>query len=349
MPYFVCSLILIITLITSPQTFAQSRSAQDVALRKNIQTSITGIDAKLNDINTTIAKIERNIGVLEKNIKDIKTQELSLKKVLSVDVQKHHLAMANLARIERQPLRAMLTYDAFAIQPQRQPILAISRKALNRDIEQSRTKLRELLIVTYEAELKQQALTTALANMQTQREKLQKLHTEQKKVMALSPRELRKLATRSTKLGEEGNLKELLKLETNLSGIIPKIRKPKYGTLPLKGIVTQDFGKKDKRTELPAKGITIAGIQGQEVVAVRDGRILYNGKFKGFGSLIIMEHEKSTHSLYGGITNKDLKTGTFITAGTQLGKLSETDKKPSLYLEVRKNGKSVNPTGWLPK
>jgi len=339
---------LVLCLLMAAPAMAQSASFRDAKIREDIQTAIQTIDKKLLEIDQTITEINEKIAPIEANIREIKTQEFELKQILSADVQRHHLAVANLARIERQPLRALFAYDILAVQPQRQPILNISRKVLNQNIQDSRKQLRDLLIITHAIETQQQALTLALADLTARKGELQNLRQKQANLLTLAPQERRDLALQTANMSKSGDLKSLLQVETNLSGIMPKIRPTQTGRLPLDGVVVQNFGDKDPLTGLAAKGMRIAGVVGQEVYAVHDGRVLYSGPFKGYGNLVIMEHEKGVHSLYAGMENTPLEAGTFMNAGSKLGALPKQGDDLSLYLELRRGGTPADPNGWLP-
>lgn len=348
MPFKITLIALSFLFFAVPAAMAQSAAVRDAKIRTDIQSAIQNIDKKIADIDQTVAEINEKTASIESNIRDLKTQEFELKQVLSADVQRHHLAVANIARIERQPLRALFAYDILAVQPQRQPILNISRKVLNQNIQDSRKQLRDLLIITHEAETQQQALKLALADLTARKDDLKTLRQQQAKLLTLPPQDRRDLALQTANMSKSGDLKSLLQVETNLSGIMPKIRPTQTGRLPLDGVVIQNFGDKDPLTGLGAKGMRIAGVVGQEVHAVRDGRVLYSGPFKGYGNLVIMEHEKGVHSLYAGMAETALEAGTFINAGGKLGALPKEGDDLSLYLELRRNSTPSDPNDWLP-
>ena len=327
---------------------AQNSSTQDAQLRANMQSTIKQMDKKLAEIDATVAEINIKTDAIEANIRELKTEEMNIKQVLSADVQRHHLAVANIARIERQPLRALFAYDILAVQPQRQPILNISRKVLNENIQDSRKKLRDLLVITHEAETQKQALRLALNDLTARKDELKALRQKQAKLLTLSPQDRRTLAATTASMSKSGDLRSLLQVETNLSGIMPKVRPTQHGRLPLDGVVIQKYGEKDPLTSLSAKGMRIAGVIGQDVHVVRDGRVLYSGPFKGYGNLVIMEHEKGVHSLYAGMAKSTLEAGTFLTAGSVLGTLPKEGEDLALYLEVRRNGVPSDPDSWLP-
>ena len=116
---------------------------------------------------------------------------------------------------------------------------------------------------------------------------------------------------------------------------------------PVKGRVASGFVPGD-----PArKGIDIAGRLGQAVVASEAGRVVYAGNgLIGYGTLIILKHNKNYLSAYGYNRRLLVKEGDKVKRG---GRLAEMGKdihgKPRLHFEIRRNGTPVNPLKLLPR
>lgn len=343
-------LLVVLTLVFFSLTegaWAQTLSARDAQLRERIEDQLSQTTQTLRKINTSINQTQDKMAELESELARLREEEIRLQDVLSENIQKHHLAMANLARLERQPMRAMLTYDAFKVQPQRQPIMAISRKAMNKRIEENREKLAELLQVTHKKEIHQGQLTAAQERLEAHRTELANLQQKQRKLLSLPPQERRKFEAQTRKVARLGDIEKLLSMSNALSGVqTPEHLAQKADNLPLKGVVTTRFGQLNPKTGIAANGVRIQGVPGQTVKAVRDGRILYAGPFKGFGFLVIMEHADGVHSLYGGMEKTHQDVGSYLSAGNAIGSLPEEDG-PQLYLEVREDGEPINPQRWL--
>lgn len=69
------------------------------------------------------------------------------------------------------------------------------------------------------------------------------------------------------------------------------------------------------------------------------------GPFRGYGSLLIIEHGEGYHSLIAGFDRLDSVVGQYLLAGEPVGIMGET--APKLYLEMRQNGEAINPLPWL--
>ncbi len=112
---------------------------------------------------------------------------------------------------------------------------------------------------------------------------------------------------------------------------------------PTKGKVLENFSES-------AKGIDIAGKQGQAVSASAAGKVVYSGAgLRGYGRLIIIKHNNTYLSAYAH-NNKLLVTeGQTVTKGQKIAEMGTTDANPvRLHFEIRKNGKPVDPLKHLP-
>ncbi len=93
------------------------------------------------------------------------------------------------------------------------------------------------------------------------------------------------------------------------------------------------------------KGIDIYGTEGQSIVAINDGKVVYSGNgLKGYGNLIIIKHNDSYLSAYAHNKVNLVKEGATVKRGQQIATMGTDDSgKAMLHLEVRKNGKPVDP------
>ena len=94
-----------------------------------------------------------------------------------------------------------------------------------------------------------------------------------------------------------------------------------------------------------SKGINIYGKDGQPIVAINDGKVVYSGNgLKGYGNLIIIKHNDSYLSAYAHNKANLVKEGAQVKKGQQIATMGTDDSgKFVLHLEVRKNGKPVDP------
>lgn len=136
------------------------------------------------------------------------------------------------------------------------------------------------------------------------------------------------------------------------SGAAISIR-PFQGALdwPIAGRVIGRFGRdKGSRfgTAIARNGIEIEASGGLPVSAVHDGTVAYAAPFTGFGNLVIVDHGGHAYTLYGYLSSIAVTKGGRIARGAKVGTVGSGPKsQPSLYFEVRVDGKAVDPLQWL--
>lgn len=94
-----------------------------------------------------------------------------------------------------------------------------------------------------------------------------------------------------------------------------------------------------------SKGVDITGVEGQPITAVADGKVLYSGNgLKGYGNLIIIRHDNSYLSAYAYNKSNLVKEGAMVKQGQNIATMGHMDSNQAmLHLEVRKNGKPIDP------
>ena len=96
------------------------------------------------------------------------------------------------------------------------------------------------------------------------------------------------------------------------------------------------------------EGITIETRRAAHVVAVRRGTVVFAGPFRGYGRLLIIEHDEGYHVLLAGLDRIDAVVGDEVLAGEPVGAMTaSSNRTPELYLELRRSGRPINPLPWL--
>ncbi len=117
--------------------------------------------------------------------------------------------------------------------------------------------------------------------------------------------------------------------------------------LPASGRVVHRFGAADGDGGR-AEGITIETRPAAHVVAPRRGRVVFAGPFRGYGRLLIIEHDEGYHVLLAGLDRIDAVVGDEVLAGEPVGAMTaSSNRTPNLYLELRRSGRPINPLPWL--
>lgn len=98
------------------------------------------------------------------------------------------------------------------------------------------------------------------------------------------------------------------------------------------------------------KGLDIAGKTGDPVLAAASGKVVYAGTgLRGYGKLVIIKHDSSYLSAYAHNDQLMVKEGDPVSKGQQIATLGSSDSdRPKLHFEIRRQGKPVDPSKYLP-
>jgi murein DD-endopeptidase MepM/ murein hydrolase activator NlpD len=125
-----------------------------------------------------------------------------------------------------------------------------------------------------------------------------------------------------------------------------RVYRPEPPVMPLPGEIVRAFDENAGRT--PRPGFVIAATPGQAVAAPEDGRIVFAGPFKSYGLLLIIEHSREYHTLLWGFSRIDVAYGEDVRTGQVVGAIgTDAGDTPELHVELRRNGRPVNPMPWL--
>lgn len=116
---------------------------------------------------------------------------------------------------------------------------------------------------------------------------------------------------------------------------------------PVPGKVNYRFGSA-RTGDLRWQGVVLKSASGKEVKSIHHGRVVFADYMRGYGLLVIVDHEDGYMTLYGHNQSLFVEPGDWVTPGDQLALVGNTGGLPEagLYFEVRQNGKPVNPARW---
>lgn len=117
--------------------------------------------------------------------------------------------------------------------------------------------------------------------------------------------------------------------------------------IPVQGVVTSEFGKRNGR---PHKGIDIAADNGDPIYAVLDGEVVYTGTQRGYGNVVIIEHDDLVMTVYAHNESNLVRLGEKVKKGQPIATVGSTGNStaPHLHFEYRVKGKAINPREVLP-
>ena len=122
------------------------------------------------------------------------------------------------------------------------------------------------------------------------------------------------------------------------------------GVAPVAGMVVRAWGE---RTDAgPANGVSYRAPPSARVVAPCAGRVAFAGPFRTFGLLLILDCGGGYHFVLAGFERLDVAVGASVQAAEPVGVMPAWDPatagaRPSLYVELRRDGHAVNPAPFL--
>jgi septal ring factor EnvC (AmiA/AmiB activator) len=120
---------------------------------------------------------------------------------------------------------------------------------------------------------------------------------------------------------------------------------------PVIGPVVSGFGRATSGrfgTAVARNGVEIAAKEMTPVRAVHEGTAAFAAPFKGFGTLVIVDHGAGAYSLYGHLSQALVTKGAPVNRRSVVGTVGHTPAgSPALYFELRIDGRPVDPVQWL--
>ena len=121
---------------------------------------------------------------------------------------------------------------------------------------------------------------------------------------------------------------------------------------PTSGTLASSFGRQEHpryKTVTFNRGVEINAPQGQKILAVSDGSVLYADSFKGYGRLIVLDHGEGYYTVYAHAAEILVRIGDRVAKGQSIGLVGDTGSVTGsqLYFEVRHRGRPQDPLAWL--
>jgi septal ring factor EnvC (AmiA/AmiB activator) len=121
-------------------------------------------------------------------------------------------------------------------------------------------------------------------------------------------------------------------------------RLPPY-RLPVSGQVVTGLGEVSS-AGVRSRGLTLATVPGAQIVAPTGGRVLYAGPFRGYGTIVILDHGGGWTSLVTGFDRVTARVGDTVTQGGPLGRAG-AGEAPRVTVELRRRGRPIDLTPLL--
>ncbi len=121
---------------------------------------------------------------------------------------------------------------------------------------------------------------------------------------------------------------------------------------PVKGKIVSEYGfhmHPDLKTKTKNLGIEIESSSKAKVKAARDGVIAQIVDLPAKGLSIIIDHGDSFYSVYGRLSGSKVQVGQKVSSCEEIANIGSQrgDSKPTLFFQVSKGVKTLDPRNWL--
>ena len=281
----------------------------------------------------TMHRHSRDASTLEDRLVELEHQEkLKSEKMVRRKAQLG-TTLAALQRMARMPAITLVAIPQSTDRTIRSAILLRAAvPALQRDAAALKDDLRTLTALRDRIGADKAALAGSLKRLDRERQALAALTADKLTLLKSMQTAERTAAARTPELNRPAQRSASL-------GPVTISRRP----LPVPGRIVTAFGQKMPNGTL-SRGISIATRPAAAVVAPVSGRVVFAGRFRGYGNLVILELRDRGHALISGMSGINAQIGDEVLVGEPLGEMTpSTSTAPKLYFELRKRGRPINP------
>ena len=333
---------------------------------KSINSNLSEIKSQLVEVAVAIQDNESDLKNFEQRIEKLERKKSLLEDKLHADRASIAKLILALERIRRTPPEAMLARpDSPHKTAQSAMLMGKIIPSVNRHAEKLNKNLETLNLVTEDLKEEKIALLKTSEELQERHTKLSSLIEKRKTLYEKTNSDIKAREVSIQKISLQAkNLEDLVqkikederkeqerqkKLKAKRKKNRPVIVDSGNSRLPISGIIRTGYKQKDD-LGAKSKGLTIEGRAGALVIAPMNGKVQFTGAFKRYGNIVVIEHADGYHSLVAGLDKINSVVGDHVKAGEPIGILPNSSliPRPTLYYELRKNGKPVNPAKKLP-
>jgi murein hydrolase activator len=341
-------------------------------------TQLEGLRKDSVSAAVTVQQRERSLGALNLAVSTMEQGVQSKSEDLATSRKQQEALLGALERLARAPPEALAFSPEGPIDRQRSAILiAAAIPVLSAEARELTGDLAALALVRKQMDSSRKKIDDAVAAVAKSRDALAQLVSRRNTLIAQLLHDDGKGAASDNQFGEQASdlldlinradaeadrrdKDRLIQLHTppiRAKGAQPVLdpTKPKdlraldapntAMTWPILGELARRFGETGSAGQA-VEGLTLEAAPGSLVVAPFDGRVEFVGPFRDYGLILIIRHGGGYHSLLAGLGHVDVTTGQWLLAGEPVGSLAEASGKDAgatLYLELRRDGRPVDP------
>ncbi len=350
--------------------------AKSEAERARLEKEVAAVEAERRQLQKQLVEAagalraqEEEITALERDLEALRAREAEASTALREQSIQLSESLAAMQLLSRQPTAALILRPASIPDTARTAILLDHlRDHLTREAATLREQVTVVRALQASIAEEQAALQAELTNLDARQDDVAGLVADRKTRQAKLRKDIAAEQSRQQVLAEEAESLEALikKLEEEAAAAAldpyagtgePLDTLPfssAQGSLPLPaaGRIIRGFSQPDA-TGRPSKGIYVETRPASQVTAPWDGKVVFSGPFRDYGLLLIIDHGEGYHSLLAGMSVIDVVASQWVLAGEPIGQMGKNvegaadNANPRLYIELRQDGRSINPLPWL--
>jgi septal ring factor EnvC (AmiA/AmiB activator) len=207
------------------------------------------------------------------------------------------------------------------------------------------TRRRETVLIS-----KAETVRQLMADLEKKRVEEKRTAKEAEMARLAKLEEQQRIVEEKKKLEEERRIAALMRPKLKFSRAKGQLN------YPVQGERVSNYGSRNTDGSA-SEGLSLATRGMAQVTSPVDGKIEFAGEFRSFGNLLIINAGEGYYVLLAGLGEITISAGESIMAGAPVGTMGAKaalggagsrpgDSRPVLYVEFRRNDKSIDPRPW---
>ena len=333
----------------------ESRETQ----RKTLLETLDDLNAKQNQVRNRLQVLKSHQQELEMSLENLALEYKNQKRLEQAQRQRLFLILKVVYKIQKDGMMRFLFFGQDLSQlAGRVRVLFYTLRShaqITRQFQERAQKLADSELQLRSSKAKLATLSEELRDQEmilTQLLKNKKLLVtrinEKQSAYLAASKEYQRVSNQLSKLFKElPSAKKAVEIPEKID-TTPKKNLP----LPTEGTVVQNFGKsvhEKFKTVTYHKGIQIEADFNAPVISILPGAVEFAGWLRGLGNVMILHHGQGLYTLSAHLFKFNKQVGEAVEQNEVIGFVGDTGnrEKPSLYFEVRSQGKAVDPMAYL--
>jgi len=357
--------------LTQAEAEARATEARLKAERETVMAEIEALKAELARDTQQTQAYERESQRISAQLSESTARLVALEVELTATRGTTLELLASLQRLQLAPNAATLSHPDDAVRTaQAATMIDLLSTELQARAEITRQLAEEVTAARDDAAAQQDALDANTAELVKRRTRTQALVAQKERLrLSILTNEEKARADAVRFASEAATLRELLdQIAAIPETVAPRLKPgqtptPSAGSLtlppvtlppgtikfadakgalvrPVSGRMTTGFGR-------GSKGQTYSARSGGQVIAPYAGRVEFVGPFRTYGRVVILNMDDGYYLLLTGLSETYVTTSETVKRGEPVGQMPGTTGRTPLYIELRRNGRSIDPEPWM--